>query len=203
MAALARSAQDHVFLGVCGGLAEKLNMPSRWMRAAFIIAAFASGVGILLYLLFGLFMLPPGYHDGTFLARVRTNADTFFDAVRDFAMRMADFAGRILGSFQVDDLRTQILAQIGGIFFLLGVFILLVSFDLFWWLTFWRALGLASLMIGLGMLVRPGTSGQPRTPESAPPSPTEPPPYTPPAAPVETASVAEEPERPRRRFSLE
>ncbi|MDA2978717.1 MAG: PspC domain-containing protein [Actinomycetota bacterium] len=46
-----RSTKDRLFGGVGGGIAERLGAPSIYVRAAFICASLAAGLGIVLYLL--------------------------------------------------------------------------------------------------------------------------------------------------------
>lgn len=53
---LRRSAADRKVAGVCGGLGEFFDIDPVLFRIAFIVAAFAGGVGILLYIMFWLAM---------------------------------------------------------------------------------------------------------------------------------------------------
>ena len=50
-AAFFRSPDDHVVTGVAGGIASSVGIPSPYVRAAFVVLAFAGGVGIVLYLI--------------------------------------------------------------------------------------------------------------------------------------------------------
>jgi phage shock protein C len=47
---LVRSDTDKVIAGVCGGLAEYIGVDPVWVRVAFVLLIFASGIGIPLYL---------------------------------------------------------------------------------------------------------------------------------------------------------
>lgn len=48
---LYRSAEDRIIAGVCGGLGKYFEIDPVFIRVIFVILFFASGIGILLYLL--------------------------------------------------------------------------------------------------------------------------------------------------------
>jgi phage shock protein PspC (stress-responsive transcriptional regulator) len=54
--ALRRSAMDCEFAGVCGGLGEYTPIPSWLWRVAFVGLIFASGIGLLAYVLVWVFV---------------------------------------------------------------------------------------------------------------------------------------------------
>ena len=58
MKRLHRSMQDRKIAGVCGGLGEYFELDPVLFRAAFVVLAFAGGLGILLYL--ALWLVVPG-----------------------------------------------------------------------------------------------------------------------------------------------
>ncbi len=53
---LERSEQDKVVAGVCGGIATYLDIEAIWVRLLFILLAFASGMGLVIYLVLWLIM---------------------------------------------------------------------------------------------------------------------------------------------------
>ena len=55
-ARLMRSETDRMIAGVCGGLAEYLNLDPVLVRLAFIVLGLASGVGLVLYVLLWIVM---------------------------------------------------------------------------------------------------------------------------------------------------
>jgi len=59
MARLQKSARNRILFGVAGGLAEYFHVDPVIFRAVFILLAFASGVGVLVYLLLALVMARP------------------------------------------------------------------------------------------------------------------------------------------------
>ncbi|MEM6296870.1 MAG: PspC domain-containing protein, partial [Myxococcota bacterium] len=54
MARLYRSNDSRLFLGVCGGLAERYGWDPTWVRLAFVLGVFLGGPGILLYAIMAL-----------------------------------------------------------------------------------------------------------------------------------------------------
>jgi phage shock protein C len=59
-----RSRTDRIVWGVCGGLGEYFGIDSTLVRILFILLAFGSGSGIVLYLILAL-IVPSGPHDKT------------------------------------------------------------------------------------------------------------------------------------------
>jgi phage shock protein PspC (stress-responsive transcriptional regulator) len=51
-----RSESDRIISGVCGGIATYLGVDSVFIRLAFVLLAFASGLGILIYLILMIIM---------------------------------------------------------------------------------------------------------------------------------------------------
>jgi len=54
---LQRSRVDRVIAGVCGGIGEYFNIDPTLVRLAFIILAFANGLGVVLYII-AVFIVP-------------------------------------------------------------------------------------------------------------------------------------------------
>lgn len=46
------SQDDKMIAGVCGGIAEYLDIDAIWVRLVFLITAFTSGVGLIAYIIF-------------------------------------------------------------------------------------------------------------------------------------------------------
>jgi phage shock protein C len=59
MAQLRKSARNRMLFGVAGGLAEYFRVDPAIIRALFILAALASGAGVLIYLVLALLMARP------------------------------------------------------------------------------------------------------------------------------------------------
>ena len=53
---LTRSETDKMLAGVCGGVAEYLNLDPVWVRLLFVLLLFASGIGAPIYLVLWVIM---------------------------------------------------------------------------------------------------------------------------------------------------
>jgi phage shock protein C len=62
---LRRSRTERMFLGVCGGIAEWLDLDPVLVRVAFVLFTFAGGFGVLLYIVLA-FVVPEERDDETF-----------------------------------------------------------------------------------------------------------------------------------------
>ncbi len=61
MPRLERSATNRAISGVCGGLAEYLQVDATWIRLLFVIVAvFTAGIGVLAYIVLLILMPLPG-----------------------------------------------------------------------------------------------------------------------------------------------
>ncbi|MBI4200807.1 MAG: PspC domain-containing protein [Chloroflexi bacterium] len=56
---LRKSLQERVLFGVCGGLADYLDVDVALVRVAFVLLAFVGGLGIIAYIALALFMGEP------------------------------------------------------------------------------------------------------------------------------------------------
>lgn len=54
MSRLYRSNDQRIFLGVCGGLAERYGWDPLWVRLAFVVGLLLGGPGILVYAIMAL-----------------------------------------------------------------------------------------------------------------------------------------------------
>lgn len=69
---LTRSSTDRIVAGVCGGLAEYLGIDSVYVRLAFVLLLFASGIGLPIYLMLW-FVMPNG--DGDIVGATQKSAE--------------------------------------------------------------------------------------------------------------------------------
>lgn len=154
MILLPRSASDRILLGVCGGIAQRLAVHASWFRLAFVVAALASGVGVVIYLLLALVMPPPGAPLATVGQRMRYN----LLELRLVGQRSASAFERWRLQRELAGEPEGVRTAIGIAAVLGGLFVLLWSFGLFWWLDAWRTVGLVIALIGLALLMPKRTS---------------------------------------------
>jgi phage shock protein C len=75
---LARSSTDRKISGVCGGIAEYLNIDSTIIRVAFILLIFGGGFGLLLYIIAAIIM-PMDYEVGRNHTNYQTQNTSYSD----------------------------------------------------------------------------------------------------------------------------
>ncbi len=114
---LERSRTNRVIGGVCGGLAEYLDIDATFVRVVMIILGFPFGIGILIYFVL-LFLMP---NPGEPTPFVRQSADETA-ATTDPATRPATVTSRAADPLEVDRRRNGLglLLIVVGVIFLLG-----------------------------------------------------------------------------------
>lgn len=127
---LTRSRSDQMIAGVCGGLATYLDLDPVLVRLAFVVLAFASGVGVPIYIV--LWLIMPEANGETAVTEDPLAADRLKVDVAD------DENGRVSQP-----------VTIGAILLLLGLYFLLQEIG---WLT-WLSGGLIwpLIIIGFGI----------------------------------------------------
>jgi phage shock protein C len=76
MARLEKSSKNRMLFGVAGGLAEYLRVDPVIIRVLFILLAFASGIGVFIYLILALIMPRPEAAEREPLEVVKDNLQT-------------------------------------------------------------------------------------------------------------------------------
>lgn len=139
-ARLMRSESDKMISGVSGGIATYLNVDSVFVRLAFLILAFASGVGVLLYVILMIIMPNEANFDQPSGKVVQDNVEQYG----------TEFTSGIKRARQ--NPRGRNLAA--GLLILLGVYLLLANLGWLSWLTggvFWS---LVLIAMGIYLLAR-------------------------------------------------
>jgi phage shock protein C len=125
---LTRSEKDQIIAGVCGGLAEYLAIDVVLVRIAFVILAFASGIGIPIYLILWLIMPKETIYNAP-------NAKIFQDNIEEVSQKVS---------------KASHSGTVGAILIILGIFFLLQQLGLIGWLSniIWPL-----LIIGFGLYI--------------------------------------------------
>jgi phage shock protein C len=134
---LYRSNEDKMISGVCGGIAEYLDIDAIWVRLVFIITTFTSGVGLIAYIIFWI-LVPENPNQKSIEKTVsEKRVNEFSEKIKNRNIDSSN--GRYLGGL--------ILIAIGGIFL----------FEEFFWKISWNYIW-PVLLIGLGIhiLVKKG-----------------------------------------------
>lgn len=128
---LTRSNSDKMIAGVCGGLANYLGIDPVFVRLAFVLLLFASGIGFMLYLILWVIMPAEGTIEDEEI--IQKNINEMGETISAGASRI----GRP--------------GTIGILLILLGVYFLFSQFGWFNWVSgpiFWSL-----LIIGAGVFL--------------------------------------------------
>lgn len=115
---LERSRTNRVISGVCGGLADYLDIDATFVRVVMVILAFPFGVGVLIYFLL-LFLMPNPGEATPFVRPVATAQTAVLDPSDPTA---APVAPRVVDRAEMDRRRSGLglLLVAVGIVFMLG-----------------------------------------------------------------------------------
>lgn len=114
---LARSEADKMLAGVCGGIAAYLDIDSVFIRLAFVLLAFASGIGLAIYFIMWLVMPRESIV-------AASDAVVMQDNIKELKGTISSGAGRLSKP-----------ATIGVVLIMLGVYFLLAQLGLAGWLS--------------------------------------------------------------------
>ncbi|MBI4302376.1 MAG: PspC domain-containing protein [Chloroflexi bacterium] len=150
MKRLYRSETERMVAGICGGLAEYFDIDPVLVRLAFVLLAFASGIGIIAYLVLWLIM-PPHSKVGISPAEIiKENMTDVRERTQELA---AEFRSALAGKPSEGDARRP--RRVWGLaFILLGVILLLSNLGLFGWFSLGRLWPLILIFLGLIFLWR-------------------------------------------------
>ena len=165
---LYRSESDRMVAGVCGGLAQYFRVDTVWIRLAFVLLAFAQGLGIIAYAV--LWVLVP--------RRSRLSAPTEEVIKEDVAYlkeRVKEMEERARAAFrgekapaqsppeeaqpsasapeEVSPSRQRSLFLVGLILILVGALLVLNNFTLLWWVDLVKLWPLALIAVGVVLLL--------------------------------------------------
>lgn len=114
---LTRSETDKMVAGVCGGIATYLDIDSIFIRLAFALLAFASGIGIAIYLIMWIVMPRESIVTAS-------DAVVMQDNIKELKETVSSGAGRLSKP-----------ATIGLVLIMLGGYFLLAQLGLVGWLS--------------------------------------------------------------------
>jgi phage shock protein C len=135
-----RSETDRLFVGVCGGIGAYLGVDSVFVRLGFILLALASGVGVLLYFVL-LFVMPnESNFDAPTAEIIKDNIDQFGNDVGSGVKRVRQ--------------HPQGPTIAAGLIILLGIYLLMDSFNLLSWLNSTVVVALAFIAFGIYLISR-------------------------------------------------
>ena len=107
---LTRSDSDKILAGVCGGLAAYLGVDSVFIRLAFLILVFASGIGLPIYLILWVIMPRETTTD-------KTNSEVIYDNIDEMSNTVYSSVNRVGRPGTIGALLV-----LGGLYFLFNQF---------------------------------------------------------------------------------
>ena len=130
---LYRSRSDRMIWGVCGGLAKYFDMDPTIVRVIAVLTIFLGSFGIWAYIILAI-VVP--LEDST----ATRPKDTIKENVEEIKKTTSELGHEIQstlkgesGSEEVDETRHRHRNTIGILLIVLGIFLLLGSFNIFWW----------------------------------------------------------------------
>ncbi|MFQ5796356.1 MAG: PspC domain-containing protein [Candidatus Bipolaricaulia bacterium] len=145
---LVKSETDKMLFGVAGGLAEYLGMDPVLVRVAFVVLCFASGIGLLAYIILAVLMPSPETAGEEALPTLQggpalEKGQASLASSSEPESRTAD---------NQNDARRRRNA-VGLILVVIGTFFLTVNFNAFFWMNWGFAWALTLIAIGAALLV--------------------------------------------------
>ena len=133
---LRKSSSDRVMFGVAGGLAEHLDIDSTLVRVTFVVLGFASGIGLIAYIVLALVM-----------PEAVKGAERSEDSTEGAAP-----AEDSTPSTETDSRTKRNRNFIGGILVIIGVLFLLLQVEFFSWLRWGLIWPLAIIAVGVALI---------------------------------------------------
>ncbi len=149
---LYRSRSDRMISGVCGGLAKYFDIDPTIVRIIAVLSIFASGVGILAYIILAIVVPLEG-------SKAAEPKDTIRENVEEMKETAGELGREIQSTLTEKEGESEEVAEVchrrrslfGIILIVLGVIFLAGSFDLFWWFR-WSYLW-PLILIAIGVLI--------------------------------------------------
>ncbi|WP_292485362.1 PspC domain-containing protein [Methanohalobium sp.] len=120
---LTKSKSDRMLAGVCGGIAEYFDVDPVLVRVAFVVLALVNGLGILLYIILAIVMPEPENNDKTPEQNTTSEKGTDEYSENDTYTKT-----------QHKSSHTDRTLWLGVILIILGIFLIIDRFNVFWWL---------------------------------------------------------------------
>ena len=149
---LYRSDTDRMLAGVCGGIAENLDIDATWVRLVFVLLSFLSGAGIVAYII--LWVVMP--RESSAEAAGREVLEEGVAEMGERARELGDEIGEAVRSRRTPRRDRGIGGRFvaGGLLILLGALFLLENFRFLSWLSFRMLWPLVLVVLGIWLLLR-------------------------------------------------
>ena len=150
-----------MLFGVGGGLAEYFDVDPVIVRLTFVCATLFGGLGILFYLVLAIIM--PSEETGTTPGPSAPNLESMYETLEQLAEDTEQAGFNVAAQLRGlnSEQRSRRRKGLAIVFIAFGAFVLLQSFNVFWWIS-WSFLW-AILLIAIGVFLITRRSSPPST----------------------------------------
>lgn len=149
---LYRSRTDRMIWGVCGGLAKYFDVDPTIIRAIAVLLIFASGFGILAYIIMAIIVPLEGSSVATPREAVKENLEDIKASASELGSEIrSTFGKKESEGKHVDETGDRRRTLLGVILIIIGIVILIGMLDIFHWFhwgIFW-----AVIIVVIGLLI--------------------------------------------------
>jgi len=147
---LYRSRSDRVIWGVCGGLARYFNIDPTIVRIIAVLLVFANGVGILVYLILTIVVPLESSEVTTSKEVIRENIEEMKATASQIEHEIrSTLAKKKDASEEASKARRRSFNILGITLIVIGILLLLASFNFLWWLRWTYIWPLILIVIGI------------------------------------------------------
>ena len=150
---LYRSKSDRMIWGVCGGLAEYFDVDPTLIRIIAVLSIFISGAGILAYIILAIVIPSESSKATTPKDAIKENVEEVKETASELGREIqSTFTGKD-ESEETTGVRYRRRNLLGIIIIIIGVLVLLSSFNVFWWFRLSYLWPIIIIAIGLLIIV--------------------------------------------------
>jgi len=151
---LYRSTTDRVFGGVCGGLADYLQIDPLILRIVFVLVAMINGLGLVAYLFMWLFVPSQTSASGQRDQVMRENVEEMKERARALGQSAQQSLNRQKWAANwMQGKTSQRMLLIGVALVVVGLLILLDNLHLLWWFSLGKLWPLILIAVGVVVLL--------------------------------------------------
>ncbi len=149
-----RSRNDRMIAGVCGGLANYLDVDPTIIRLVMVLLVFANGIGILAYIIMAIIVPPEGSKRTQLKEMMRENVEEIKKTTSELGEKIRRTFGEEEGEAEdQDEMPRRDLNLAGILLIVVGFLFLAANFNLFWWFDWGSLWPLILIAAGLVLIL--------------------------------------------------
>lgn len=156
---LYRSQRERIIGGVAGGLGEYFGIDPVWVRLAFVLLTFASGFGLVAYLVLWV-IVPRESSQAAAREAVKENIEDIKQDLKQAETGLREALGRrgegqtpVAGKGAVAEKPGRSAYLVGLLLIILGVVLLISNLATFWWFNWGRFWPILLILAGVVVLL--------------------------------------------------